>query len=368
MAHRGVGDQLLDVGLDHGHEGAVDDTDHRQDHHDPADGRAERHLRKQRHREPEEAVGPDLEHHGGQQHAARGRCLDVGIRQPGVERKDRHLDREGDRERREEPGSERAHHTRVLQHMIVGEGDVARDALDSPHQRHDRHQHQQRAGHGVDEELDGGVEPVGAAPDPDDEIHRDQHDLEEDVEQEEVEGDEDADQAGEQREHQRVEPALLLRDVAPAAEHADGHQGGREKDHHERDAIDPDAVADAPVGDPWRVRHQLQRAARRVEGPPEPERQHELERGDDESRPLGGRLGAQKHRHDAEERQDDEQVENPLPVAEGVEKLGHRRVTGSWRAESRSRLRGRARRRPPPARSAAGCRATRGRARAWRCR
>ena len=40
-----------------------------------------------------------------------------------------------------------------------------------------------------------------AAPDPDDEVHRDQHDLEEDVEEEEVERDEHADQPGEQREH-----------------------------------------------------------------------------------------------------------------------------------------------------------------------
>ena len=87
-------------------------------------------------------------------------------------------------------------------------------AADLPGHDHDGHQHEERAGHGVDEELDGGVEPVGASPDPDDEVHRDQHHLEEDVEDEQVEGDEDPDQPGQQGEHQGVERALLPLDLA----------------------------------------------------------------------------------------------------------------------------------------------------------
>ena len=39
----------------------------------------------------------------------------------------------------------------------------------------------------IQEELDGRVQAPRPAPDPDDEVHRDQHDLPEDVEQEEVE-------------------------------------------------------------------------------------------------------------------------------------------------------------------------------------
>src|SRR2546425_2679481 len=42
----------------------------------------------------------------------------------------------------------------------------------------------------VEDELDRRVNAVGAAPDADDEVHRDQHRLPEDVEEEEVEADE----------------------------------------------------------------------------------------------------------------------------------------------------------------------------------
>ena len=101
VADRGVGHQLLDVRLHHGHQGAVDDADHRQD----ADRRGEgRHaLGEQRHGEAQHAVGAHLQQHAGQDHRAGGRRLDVGVGQPGVQRKDRHLDGEGQEEGREEP-------------------------------------------------------------------------------------------------------------------------------------------------------------------------------------------------------------------------------------------------------------------------
>ena len=58
------------------------------------------------------------------------------------------------------------------------------------------HQHQQGAEHGEQEELDGGVNPAGRiAPDPDEQVHGDEHHFPEDVEQEEIQGDEDADHA-----------------------------------------------------------------------------------------------------------------------------------------------------------------------------
>jgi hypothetical protein len=44
----------------------------------------------------EDAVAAHLQQHAGQDHADRRRRLDVGVRQPGVEREDRHLDRKPD--------------------------------------------------------------------------------------------------------------------------------------------------------------------------------------------------------------------------------------------------------------------------------
>ena len=55
--------------------------------------------------------------------------------------------------------------------------------------------------HGEEHELDRGIDPPWSAPDSDDEVHGDQHQLPENVEEEEIQGDERADHArGEQQE------------------------------------------------------------------------------------------------------------------------------------------------------------------------
>jgi hypothetical protein len=74
----------------------------------------------------------------------------------------------------------------------------------------DRRQHQHRAGHGVEEELDGGVDAAVVAPDADQEVHRHQADFPEDVEEEQVLRQEDADQAEFQQQQEGVE--FLARD------------------------------------------------------------------------------------------------------------------------------------------------------------
>jgi hypothetical protein len=67
------------------------------------------------------------------------------------------------------------------------------------HHQQDAH----RADEGVDEELDGGVLAPGAAPDADEEVHGQQHELEEQEEQEEVQRHETAHHAGAQQQVQR---------------------------------------------------------------------------------------------------------------------------------------------------------------------
>ena len=101
VADRGVGDQLLHVGLDEGDQRSVDDADDGQGD-DPGRvavgfGGEESDV------EAQQAVGAHLEQDSGEQHRARGGRLDVGIRQPGVEGEDRNLDGEGQEESEEEP-------------------------------------------------------------------------------------------------------------------------------------------------------------------------------------------------------------------------------------------------------------------------
>ena len=70
-------------------------------------------------------------------------------------------------------------------------------------QRDDRGEHQQPAEQGVQQELHRGVRALRAAVGPDDEVHRDQHGLEEHVEQEDVGRREDADHHGFEGQQQR---------------------------------------------------------------------------------------------------------------------------------------------------------------------
>ena len=67
----------------------------------------------------------------------------------------------------------------------------------------DAEQQPERAAHGVDHELDGGIIPVGTAPLVDEEVHRDEADFPEDKEDQQVNRHEDAQHPGleEQEQH-----------------------------------------------------------------------------------------------------------------------------------------------------------------------
>ena len=55
---------------------------------------------------------------------------------------------------------------------------------------------------------------------------------------------------GQERQHEDVEAALALGDVAPARQHAERHERRGEQHHDQRDAVEPDPVADPPGGNP----------------------------------------------------------------------------------------------------------------------
>ena len=88
--------------------------------------------------------------------------------------------------------------------------------LAEEHQGQDADQHQGRAEHRVDEELEGGVDPPLVAPPADEEVHRDEHDLPEQEEHEQVERQEHPDAARLQQEHPRHVALAVVVDVGPA--------------------------------------------------------------------------------------------------------------------------------------------------------
>ena len=145
-------------------------------------------------------------------------------------------------------------------HVVpIDDGEALRDVVEVDQ----RHQHQQRAQQRVQEELDRGVHPVRSAPDADDDVHRDQHRLEEHVEQDAVDRREHAvDEAGHDQERGHVlrDPRL---DHLPARPD-DEHRGEAVQQHEQhRDAVDAEEIVDVEA-------RESTRGARRTAGPTSP--------------------------------------------------------------------------------------------------
>ena len=173
-----------------------------------------------------------------------------------MEREHRDLDREGQEERREaeqlQPVGEAGRAGVLAQRHEVERARpyAAVRALVGERRGEDRHEHQQRPDERVQDELDRRVDAVRAAPDPDDQVHRDEHDLPEDVEEERVEGEEHAqhpDLEDQERDHVFLDPGL---DRGEAREDADPRQGRRQDDEGERQPVDAELVLDAEERDP----------------------------------------------------------------------------------------------------------------------
>ena len=152
LRERRVGDDAADVGRAEGEQRAVDErrsrrargSDVRQSCVGPGN------LRD---RDPQEARRrPTFEITPESSRRDLGRRLAVGVGQPAVERPERRLDREGDREAEEEPVVRLVPDLRQVERALLEPEDD------------DRGEHQQRARHRVDDELDRRAEPARRRP------------------------------------------------------------------------------------------------------------------------------------------------------------------------------------------------------------
>ena len=152
-----------------------------------------------------------------------------------MHRPHRHLHREGGEEG--EPQAPLHVGRELVRHQ---RGDVGGARL--PVHRHHGEQHQHRAEQRVEEELEACVDAVGAAPDADDQEHRDEAALEEDVEQHQVERAEDADH--QRLEHQEGDHVLLdaVLDHTQLDSMHKRQQERRQHDEQHRDAVDAQLV------------------------------------------------------------------------------------------------------------------------------
>ena len=118
----------------------------------------------------------------------------------------------------------------------------------------DRQQEQHRAHQRVEEELERRVDPPRAAPDADDQEHRDQLPFEEDVEHHEVEGAEDADDQCFHRQEGDHEFAHARLDRLPRGKDAERDQERGQDQEEDRDPVHAQVVADVVL---WQPRHEL---------------------------------------------------------------------------------------------------------------
>src|SRR5690606_42164886 len=114
----------------------------------------------------------------------------------------------------------------------------------------DADEHQQRASERVQEELDRRVNAVRAAPNTDEQRHRDEHDLPEDVEDEEVERHEDAEHARLEEQDGDVVLALAQADGVPRPEDRERRDDRRQGDQQDGDAIHAEEVRDTERVEP----------------------------------------------------------------------------------------------------------------------
>ena len=175
-----------------------------------------------------------------------------------MHRPHRDLDRKGQHE-----GQEDQHLLGHAQRQLVPDLDV--EAAGGQIQVDHGHHGEERPQQGVEEELEGGVDAVRAAPDPDDDVHRDERGLEEHVEEHPVGRGEHADhQPGEDQEGAQVLVGAVLDDLPAGHHHHDGDEGG-EQHHPYRQTVDAQRVVDAQALDPGFAFDELQRRRRGVE-------------------------------------------------------------------------------------------------------
>ncbi len=168
-----------------------------------------------------------------------------------MEWEERHLDRkpgeEGDKKPALLGGGEIPLGSEAIEHIEIEREDPRPVRTERKHRRLPAQvehggEGEHAAREGVDEEHVGGLLPLGAAPDADQEVERDERQLEEDIEQEQVTGTEDPEHRPVEQKHQGVVFAMARLDPAEAAPDRQWRQQGGQQQQRHADSVDPEFV------------------------------------------------------------------------------------------------------------------------------
>ena len=276
---------------------------------------------KERQQESHEPVRAHLEQDCRQYDGPRRRCLYVGVRQPGVERENGNLYGE-----RQCEGSEQPHLLSRcqgdLEQVHEGEGRHAEQHLAPGVDVEDSYEHQERSDRRVEEELYGGIDPPLSSPDSDDEVHRNERELEEHVEEKQVHGREHSHDPDLEEKHERVERLLSLLDVVERPQDGERGREGAQHDHEQADPVEAERIVHTPLGNPRPATLELIPPAQgRIIGPPKSYAQDEDHEAPAQGKFLGPIFGSPEDVDHPEEREPNQCVEHPTVVCQCVQHL-----------------------------------------------
>ena len=218
-----------------------------------------------------------------------------------MQRKERNLHGEGDCEGHEQPASGRRGELGTLGELHEVEGDVAETVLCEHRRCNDADEHERGTEHRVEEELRRRIHALVVSPTTDEEVHRDENDLEEEEEEEEIEADEAAHDTRLEDEHP-TEVALVVV-VRVDTRNDEREEKARQNDEEERDAVDTDVPTDSPITDPRMLRHELESGVGRFERREQPDAETRGDGAGDQRHELR-RLGSTIAREDREDAAD----------------------------------------------------------------
>src|ERR1039458_454505 len=104
------------------------------------------------------------------------------------------------------------------------------------------HQHEKRAQHRVEDEFNGGLDPIGPAPDSDQEKSGNQHQFPKEVKKKKVGCHQGADHGGFQQQQRGVITPDVFLDTAEASQHHPGSEEGGQQDQPKGKPVQTQAV------------------------------------------------------------------------------------------------------------------------------
>ena len=204
--------------------------------------------------------------------------MDIG--QPSVHREHGHFDSEC-----REEGEEHQGLRQLAQGQLVPGQDV-KTATCSVVQVDDGDQGQQRTQQGVQEELEGRVNAVGAAPDTNDQVHGDQRGFKKDVEQQPIQRRKHANhQAGQNQEGPHVLVHALL-DVCPRGNHHNHGNERRQRYKPERQPIHAEVVVNTKAFNPQHFFHKLHLCSAGIKSGDQRDGYHQSQQSTEQGQPA----------------------------------------------------------------------------------